>query len=66
MIALLLTLALNASHSDSPYDWHMSCERWMEKKIEILRDKNLDYHNKQLLIKYFHSKVDGECYDTMA
>ena len=66
MIALLLTIYLNASHSDSPYDWHMSCERWMEKKIEILIDDNLDARNKRLLIDYFRSKVDSECYDTMA
>ena len=65
MIALLLSLSLNASHSDTPYDWHMSCERWMEKKIEILLDNNIDDYSKRSLINYFHSKVDGECYDTM-
>jgi len=66
MISFVLIVILNASHSDSPYDWHMSCERWMEKKIEILIDDNLDARNKQMLIDYFRGKVAEECYDTMA
>ena len=65
MISLVIASLIFASHGDGPYDWHMSCERWLEKKIEILQDDNLDNYNKRFLIRYFRSKVEGECYDTM-
>ena len=65
MISLAVASLIFASHGDGPYDWHMSCERWLEKKIEILQDEHLDNYNKRFLINYFRSKVEGECYDTM-
>ena len=51
-----------AHHDDAnPYGWHMSCERFLEKRVEILMDDNLDRRAKYNLIGYFKSKVPGEC-----
>ena len=61
MISTLLALTL-AHHNDAnPYGWHMSCERFLQKRIEILMDDNLDRRSKYNLIGYFRSKVEGEC-----
>jgi hypothetical protein len=61
MISVLLALTL-AHHNDSnPYGWHMSCERFLQKRIEILMDDNLDRRSKYNLISYFRSKVEGQC-----
>jgi len=61
MLALLLALTL-AHHDDTnPYGWHMSCERWLKTRTEILVDPNLDYRSKRNLIGYFKSKEVGEC-----
>ena len=61
MLAVLLALTL-AHHDDgNPYGWHMTCERFLEKRIEILMDDNLDRRSKYNLISYFRSKVEGQC-----
>ena len=61
MLALLLALTL-AHHDDAnPYGWHMSCERFLQKRIEIHLDGNLDFKSKRNLIMYFKSKVEGKC-----
>ena len=61
MLALLLALNL-AHHADgNPYGWHMSCERFLQKRVEILMDDNLDRRTKYNLIGYFKTKVDGKC-----
>jgi len=61
MLALLL--ALNLAHHDdgNPYGWHMSCERFLQKRVEILMDDNLDRRTKYNLIGYFRTKVEGKC-----
>ena len=61
MVSLLLAFAL-ANHNDaSPYDWHISCERWLQRSIEIRSDPNLDLQSKLNLISYLKSKVPGKC-----
>ena len=61
MLSLILALTL-AHHDDAnPYGWHMTCERFLEKRVEILMDDNLDRRAKYNLIGYFKSKVPGEC-----
>ena len=64
MLSTLLALTL-ASHDASPYGWHMTCERFLQKRIEILMDDNLDRRSKYNLIGYFKSKVDGQCNDVL-
>jgi len=61
MLSTLLAFTL-AHHNDmSPYGWHMSCERWLERSIEIQLDSNLDQESKYNLIAYLRQKVPGEC-----
>ena len=61
MISTLLALTL-AHHNDmSSYGWHMSCERFLQKRIEILMDDNLDRRSKYNLIGYLSTKVVGKC-----
>jgi len=64
MPSILLGLIIFASHADhltKPYNWHMSCERWQIRSLEIQQDDNLDYNSKVFLIRYLRSKVHGEC-----
>ena len=67
MLSLLAStiFASHADHLTKPYNWHMSCERWQTRSLEIQQDKNLDYDSKRFLIRYLKSKVDGECYGIM-
>jgi hypothetical protein len=61
MISILLAFTL-ASHNDAdPYGWHMSCERFLEGRLEIISDPHLDHRTKLNLINYLRSKVEGEC-----
>ena len=63
MLSMLLALTL-AHHDDSnPYGWHMSCERFLEQRIEILMDDNLDRRSKYNLLGYLRTKVEGQCND---
>jgi len=65
MLSTLLAFTL-AHHNDaSPYGWHMSCERWLERSIEIQLDSNLDQESKYNLIAYLRRKVPGECNQTL-
>lgn len=45
----------------NPYDWKMSCERFLEAKQRILLDDNLDRPAKDYLIRYLGSKLDQPC-----
>jgi hypothetical protein len=60
MLTLLLALTL-AHHDPSPYGWHMSCERYLQKSVEIQLDGDLDFRSKRNLILYLKSKVEGRC-----
>ena len=61
MLSILLAFTL-AHHNDAnPYGWHMSCERFLQRRIEILMDGNLDRRSKYNLLGYLKSKVEGEC-----
>jgi len=61
MFSILLALTL-AHHDDAnPYGWHMSCERFLQRRIEILMDDNLDRRSKYNLLGYLKSKVEGQC-----
>ena len=65
MLSTLLALTL-AHHDDgNPYGWHMSCERFLERRVEILMDKNLDRRSKYNLLGYLRSKVEGQCTDML-
>ena len=61
MLSLLLAFTL-AHHADgTSYGWHMSCERFLQRRVEILMDDNLDHRSKYNLIGYLKSKVEGKC-----
>ena len=61
MVSLLLALTL-AHHDDAnPYGWHMSCERFLQRRVEIQMDPNLDQRSKWNLIGYLKTKVEGQC-----
>ena len=60
MLSLLLALTL-AHHDPSPYGWHMTCERFLQRRLEIQADPNFDLQSKLNLIGYLKSKVEGEC-----
>ena len=56
-----LAAVLIASHGNGPYDWHMSCERWQERAVEIMEDKNISLQRRRFLVRYLRNKVEGEC-----
>ena len=60
MVSLLLAFTL-AHHDPSPYGWHMSCERFLQLRVETQMRDDLDQRSKWNLIQYFKSKVEGEC-----
>ena len=61
MLALMLAFTF-ASHNDAdPYGWHINCERFLSRRVEILMDDDLDRRTKYNLIGYLKSKVDGTC-----
>ena len=65
MLSILLALTL-AHHDDgNPYGWHMSCERFLEQRIEILMDDNLDRRSKYNLLGYLRTEVEGQCNDML-
>ena len=57
----LLAALLIASHSVGPYDWHMSCDRWQQRSIEIMADENISLTQRQFLVRYLRNKVEGDC-----
>jgi hypothetical protein len=65
MLALLLAFTLAHHADDSPYGWHMSCERFLQRRLEIQMDPNLDQRSKLHLIEYLKSKVEGQCTDVL-
>ncbi len=56
---LLFYLSLLASHE--PVHWTIKCESWSELVAEVRADENLPEPNKQDLIDYFATKLEGEC-----
>ena len=56
---VLLYLSLLASHE--PVHWTIKCESWSELVAEVRADENLPEPNKQDLINYFATKLEGEC-----
>ncbi|ADO99371.1 hypothetical protein Syn19_186 [Synechococcus phage Syn19] len=65
MLSTLLALTLAHHNDGNPYGWHMSCERFLQKRVEIHLDGNLDFRSKRNLILYFQTKVDGQCNDVL-
>jgi len=61
MLSILLALTLAHHNDGSPYGWHMSCERFLQRRVEILMDDNLDRRSKYNLLGYLRSKVEGQC-----
>jgi hypothetical protein len=64
MLEFLIAFVLTHHNEGSPYGWHMSCERFLQRRIEILMDDNLDYRSQRNLIGYLRTKVEGECNGT--
>ena len=60
-MAVLLAMLLIHAAPQSPYHWHLSCSRWLEKSEEISRDVSLTPGAKRALIGYLRGKVDGSC-----
>ena len=58
---ILLAMLVFASHGDGPYDWHMSCERWQERAVEIMADEKININQRRFLVRYLRNKVEGEC-----
>lgn len=65
MLSLLMAFTLAHHADDSPYGWHMSCERFLQRRIEIQMDPNLDQKSKWSLIGYLKTKVEGQCTDVL-
>ena len=57
----LIAALLLATHGVGPYDWHMSCERWKERSVEILADENISRDQRYFLVRYLRNKVQGDC-----
>ena len=65
MLSILLAMTI-AHHDDgNPYGWHMSCERFLQRSVEIQMDSNLDQKSKWNLIGYLKTKVEGQCDQTL-
>ena len=60
---LLLSLVLASHNPDAtgPYDWHMSCDRWQSRAVEIWEDENIPEYDREFLVNYLRGKVEGEC-----
>jgi len=58
---LTLVLASHNPHATGPYDWHMSCDRWQTRAVEIMDDENLPESERWFLVNYLRNKVEGEC-----
>ena len=61
MVSILLALTLAHHNDGNPYGWHMSCERFLQRRVEIQADPNLDLRSKLNLIGYLKTKVEGQC-----
>ena len=61
MFSILLALTLAHHNDGNPYGWHMSCERFLQRRVEIQLDPNLDLRSKWNLIQYLKTKVEGQC-----
>ena len=44
-----------------PYAWHMTCEYWEQRSLEILQDENIPLGHRWMLVNHFRTKVEGEC-----
>ena len=62
-MSLLLALIFFSHRPDAtgPYDWHMSCERWQARAVEIMADENIPQYDREFLVNYLRGKVAGEC-----
>ena len=65
MSGIVLAAFLFAHHGNGAYDWHITCDRFLELKIEIQFDEELDTRSKRNLIQFFKSKVAEECNDLL-
>ena len=65
MLSALLALTLAHHNDGNPYGWHMSCERFLQRSVEIQMDSNLDQKSKWNLIGYLKTKVEGRCDQTL-
>jgi len=65
MSGIVLAVFLFTHHGNGAYDWHITCDRFLELKIEIQFDEELDTRSKRNLIQFFKSKVAEECNDLL-
>ena len=59
MIELTLLASLLTEHTAS--HWEMSCSEWIQNRIEIHSDKNLNSDAHEYLIDYLRTKVSDDC-----
>ena len=60
-ILLSMILASHNPHATGPYDWHMSCDRWQKRAVEIWADEKMPESERQFVVNYLRGKVEGEC-----
>ena len=58
---LLIASVLTAHHGNGPYDWHITCEQWEQKRIEVLMDEHLPRSAKIAVLGYLRSKLEKPC-----
>ena len=58
---IILAALILASHGTGPYDWHMSCDRWQQRAIQIMADEKISHKQRRFLVRYLRTKVEGEC-----
>jgi len=58
---LAMILASHRPSATGPYDWHIPCERWQTRAVEIWEDENLPLKDRKFLINYLRGKVEGNC-----
>ena len=58
---LLLSSLLLTHHGNGPYDWHITCDAWETRRIEIMLDPKLPRDAKMRLLQYLRSKLEKPC-----
>lgn len=57
-LAALTSLTLAHHAPDSPYGWHIACDRYHQRAIEIQMDPTLDDRTKWQLKNYLKQKLE--------
>ena len=60
-LILPLILGNHNPYAIGAYDWHIPCERWQTRAVEIWEDELIPEKDRRFLINYLRGKVEGEC-----